>query len=328
VSGTPEERLFNLVLALIASSTGLTKTEIFATVQGYSDGYTVGMEMSALDRMFERDKKALRDAGVPLETHERPEDLGDNHLTRYLISASEYRLPEGVEFSSQDLQLLALAASVWRDGSMSIQSRRALFKLRSLGVDVEEPLIGVAPSIRVREAAFDALQAAVGQSEVRFPYLKPGDAAPRTRHVRPLALVRFDDNWHLYSWDLEAKAARNFLLSRIVGPVRTAAAFTDDSGRDHRHLALAELENLWARRTALLEVRAGSHAAGRLATVRDTERSPEGHWRVHYLDTELFADELAGYGPEIVVLEPADLRAAVIARLAKTLELHTGVSGG
>ena len=44
---------------------------------------------------------------------------------------------------------------------------------------------------------------------------------------------------------------------------------------------------------------------------------------VPYVDVHIFADELASYGPEVRVVEPADLRAQVIARLERALAAHT-----
>ncbi len=38
----------------------------------------------------------------------------------------------------------------------------------------------------------------------------------------------------------------------------------------------------------------------------------------------ILADELASYGPEVRVVEPAALRDQVIARLERTLRLHAG----
>ena len=38
-----EERLFSLVLALVATETGLTKSEILSTVQGYRQRYKPGV---------------------------------------------------------------------------------------------------------------------------------------------------------------------------------------------------------------------------------------------------------------------------------------------
>ena len=60
-------------------------------------------------------------------------------------------------FTPQEIALLNLAALAWREGSLSGESRRALMKLRSLGIDSDEPLLGYAPRLRARDAAFDPL---------------------------------------------------------------------------------------------------------------------------------------------------------------------------
>ena len=44
------------------------------------------------------------------------------------------------------------------------------------------------------------------------------------------------------------------------------------------------------------------------------------------MDLHVFADELASYGPEVRVVEPADLRSEVIRRLEATLALHGGAA--
>ncbi len=43
---------------------------------------------------------------------------------------------------------------------------------------------------------------------------------------------------------------------------------------------------------------------------------------MHYSDTNLFADEVAGFGPEARVIAPPKLRDAVRARLAETVAAH------
>ena len=45
-----EERLFSLVLALLATDVGLMKNEILSTVHGYSQRYTAGGSNANLDR--------------------------------------------------------------------------------------------------------------------------------------------------------------------------------------------------------------------------------------------------------------------------------------
>ena len=69
-----EERLFSLVLALIATEIGLTKSDILSTVQGYRHRYVVGGDNASLERQFERDKDDIRDLGIPLETIESGRD--------------------------------------------------------------------------------------------------------------------------------------------------------------------------------------------------------------------------------------------------------------
>ena len=58
-----EERLFSLVLALLATETGLTKNEILSTVQGYRQRYKSGGDNANLERQFERDKDDIRELG-------------------------------------------------------------------------------------------------------------------------------------------------------------------------------------------------------------------------------------------------------------------------
>ena len=45
-----------------------------------------------------------------------------------------------------------------------------------------------------------------------------------------------------------------------------------------------------------------------------------------YVDIHVFADELASYGPEVRVVDPAELTAEVVARLEKARDLHAAVA--
>jgi proteasome accessory factor B len=322
-----EERLFSLVLALLATESGLTKTEILSTVQGYRQRFDAAGGNANLERQFERDKDDIRELGVPLETVEDPGDPGNNQALRYRIPRAGYELPADLRFTPQEVTLLDLAGRVWREGSLSAESRRALLKLGSLGVAPEEPLIGYAPRLRVREPAFDALSAAMAKGQrVRFAYLKPGEAAARTRTVEPLALVQHEGRWHLTGTDVEADGSRTFLLRRIIGPVRTAGAFTAPDG-DHSAAALAGLEEVWQRNLALVRIEPGTDARLRLARRRGAEEREGGVVALHFTDARILADELAGYGPEVLVLEPAELRAAVLERLEAAAAANGGSDG-
>jgi proteasome accessory factor B len=116
--------------------------------------------------------------------------------------------------------MLTLAAQVWREGSLSTDSRRALTKLQSLGVRIDDAVIGFAPSIRTRDAAHEPLTTAIDRGQqVTFAYLKPGQTEADHRTVSPLALVYHEGRWHLHAHDDGVDARRTFLLRRIVGPV-------------------------------------------------------------------------------------------------------------
>jgi len=324
-----EERLFSLVLALLATESGLTKNEILSTVQGYRQKFRAGGDNANLERQFERDKDDIRDLGVPLETIDSPGDVGNNQTLRYRIPRGAYELPADIRFSSDETTLLNLAAMVWREGSLSGESRRALLKLRSLGVAADEPTLGYAPRVRLRDAAFEPLSSALEKHLiVRFPYLKPGEDHAREREVIPLALVQYQGRWHLSAEEVEGEGARKtYLLRRIVGPVEFGKAAPARPG-DHAAAALAGLDEVWERGVAEVDVVCDSDAATRLSNRRGTERlapetdGREARLRLHYVDLEILADELAGFGPEVLVVSPHELRDAVIARLERTVRDH------
>lgn len=317
-----EERLFSLVLALLATENGLTKNEILSTVQGYRQGFDHSGDNANLERKFERDKDDIRELGVPLETVQAPGDPGNNQNLRYRIPRGAYELPLDVSFTAEETTLLNLAAMVWREGSLSAESRRALLKLRSLGVVADEPVLGYAPRVRVRDAAFEPLSAALEKhSWVRFSYLKPGEGEARVREVQPLALVQHQGRWHLYAHD-DQGVSKTFLLRRIVSTVVTTGATFSAPDANPAETALAELERVWAEHEAIVEVEPGSDAHTRLGKRRGTSVLGGGELQLHYSDVNIFADELAGFGPEVLVVSPPDLRAAVISRLERTAADH------
>ena len=319
-----EDRLFSLVLALLATEAGLLKSEILSSVRGYAERYDESGRNANLERQFERDKDDIRELGIPLETVESPDRPGDNQALRYRIPKGQYDLPDEVRFTPDELALLGLAAEVWREASLSADSQRALTKLRSLGIEPREPVIGYAPRLRVRDAAFEPLRQALDKRQsVRFRYFKPGEGAARERTVDPLAVVLHEGRWHLHAYDRDAHGPRTFLLSRIVGRVEPVPGMTFDApppGIQDR--ILAELDELRLRNAADLAVTAGSDAEVRLgkrAVLRDED---SGVIRLHYTDAAVFADELAAYGPEVRVIGPATLRDAVRERLAAVVAAH------
>jgi len=317
-----EERLFSLVLALLATERGLTKHEILSTVTGYAARYATERDHGNLERQFERDKEELRDLGVPLETFDSPGAENDTKHQRYRIPADRYQLPDEVRFTPDQYALLGLAAQVWREGSLSQDSRRALTKLRSLGVALDAAVIGVAPTIRTRDAAHEPLTLAIDRGQqVTFRYLKPGLTTAELRRVSPLALVHHEGRWHLHAHDDTVDAPRTFLLRRIVGQVTVSGPASTRATAGEPDRALAELREIWSRTVAVVRPRPGSEADVVLRNRSGTHDRGDA-LEVHTTDLDILADELAAFGADIVVREPESLRDAVRERWSRIADAH------
>lgn len=317
-----EERLFHLVLALIATDTGLTKSQILSTVEGYAQRYVAGADNASLERQFERDKDDLRDLGIPLETIDQLGADGDTKLQRYRVSRDAYPMPDDVAFTADELALLSLAGQVWREGSLSDDSRRALTKLRGLGVTIGDAVIGVAPTLRALDRAHNPLTVAISRGrQVEFSYLKPGDARPELRRVSPLALVQHEGRWHLLAYDEVRDGERTFLLQRIVGTVRQRAGAARTAAPGDAERALAELAELWRHNVATVRTQPGSEADVVLRNRRGSHSEGEV-LHVRSTDLTLLADELAGFGDEVQVLGPPALVDAVVERWERVVAAH------
>lgn len=324
-----EERLFSLVLALLATDSGLTKNQILSTVQGYRQRHVEGGDNGNLERQFERDKDDIRELGVPLETIESPGQPGNNQNLRYRIPRGEYELPRDITFSAEESALLSLAGMVWREGSVSGESRRAIIKLKSLGVATVEPVLAYAPRVRVRDASFEPLSTAIDKQQiVRFEYVKPGETLARSRTVAPLALIQFQGRWHCTAVEQESGERRTFLLRRIVSTVTTTGKASTAPRADEADQGLRELQEVWDSHVAEVIVEPASDAEARLSKRRDTVFGDAGRLALHYVDINIFADELASYGPEVLVTSPPELVHAVRDRLQLVARQHASAPNG
>jgi proteasome accessory factor B len=322
-SVNPEDRLFHLILALMATRQGLTKDQILTTVRGYREDTDAGMTRESIERRFERDKDSLRELGIPLEAIIPPEDDGNNKNTLYRIPKGDYELPADVVFSTVDITLLNIAAAVWREGSLSQDAHNAQIKLASLGAVVDEPLIGFAPIVSTREPAVSIITEAIDKSrQVSFDYLKPGDQKATPRQISPWALVNHEGRWHVIGEDSATGNERTFLVRRIVSTARIVSGSPASPGpEDIATRALAELAELYAANTAAIEVAHGTDAYSALRSRSGT--TGESTLEVHYTDVDIFAEELTAYGCDVTVLSPTELRDKVVANL-RTLAAHHG----
>ncbi|MEU4263673.1 helix-turn-helix transcriptional regulator [Streptomyces argenteolus] len=305
------ERLMNLALCLLGTRRPLSKRELRGSIEAYLEA---GSDES-FNRMFERDKDDLRELGLVIETVENLD--GD---TGYLARRDSNRLPP-ITLDAEEAAALGLAAKVWQQARLAGAASGALQKLRAAGMpeaeDAYEVHSALEPRIPVHEAAFEPLMLACrDRRPVTFDYRKANAARPEQRQVEPWTLECWRGHWYLAGWDRDRGAERVFRLSRISGRVRSrAGAFT---AQVPDVVTVRETVESWAgetaTRTARIRLRAGSGypLRSRATAVRDLGDGwdeleiPYGHG----LDAWLVE-----FGPDVVVTEPADLRADVMDRL-------------
>ncbi|WP_314193155.1 WYL domain-containing protein [uncultured Arthrobacter sp.] len=327
MSAQRTERLLNLLIALLNSRYGLRRSELREKI--YAGG---AASDATFGRMFERDKNDLRDFGFDVET---VTDLGwssdDPGTTRYRIGKESNRLPD-VELTPDEWTVLLLASQLWEQAALGTAASNALRKLQAAGglADVELPA-GVQPRIKPAGQAFEDLVAAMhAQHAVRFRYLAGSTGREEERTVEPWGLGSRFGQWYLVGFDRGRGAKRFFRLSRFTSAVTILEreAFTPPAGFNVR----AQLNSLpeLPVSAAVVDVRSGKllglrkRAAGATGSAdadpdAATGAMADAGWdrlTVPYRDAEVLGEELASYGPNVRVVAPAELSAAVQRRLA------------
>ena len=313
------ERLFNLTCALLVAGNGLSKSEIFATVQGYKEIYVPGGDQTAINRMFERDKTLLTHAGISWRSFIPKEAMEDNQEFRYLIANEDFVWPKGLKLSSKQVALLNLAAQVWAKASLSSDANRAIHRIRAMGEVADGgSLIGIAPRIRTHELSFLPLSTAIESgSRVSFDYQKPGQSEISVRNVEPWSLQNIGGQWLLIGFDLDREEPRNFLLKRIVSEVDIQDVTFDPPAKAEVAKALEELETHKQSQSAKLKVSATSAAWFHF----DLAASQEV-FELNFMDLHLFAEELMEFADEIEVIEPRQLADLIQANLQRVSDDH------
>ncbi|WP_374629563.1 helix-turn-helix transcriptional regulator [Frankia sp. AgPm24] len=347
------ERLLNLTMCLMATSRFLAVSELGELVEGYEPGVTAE-EQDAFRRMFERDKSYLREIGIPLETgrgsvfsdevgyriHRGDYALPDlalapDEAAALALAGSLWSVAALAGPAASALRKLA-ASGVSAPGGGEGGGNATVGQARpdadaggaaAVGLGM---LDGFEPRVDAAEPAFEACLAAVQTGRViRFPYRKVGDAEVVERHVEPWGVLSWRGRWYLVGHDLHRGAERVFRLSRVAGAVRLvgpagAVVVPADVDLSAMVSAQAPAERV---RTATLAVRQGTcHALRRGAQAVSTGCIPPARPRPvfpadmdllerTFTDTERFARWIVGSGPDVLVLDPPELRTAVIDRL-------------
>ena len=193
------ERLLDLIAALLHAERPLTAGQLQERIPGYPE------EKDSFKRAFERDKKELRDMGVPLRIEPVP---GTNPVEDgYRIDPDEYYLPDpGLD--ADELAAIHLAASAVR-----LEGASAAGGLRKLGAPLRgdtASTIATLPAAPNLGTVFDAVA-----SGRRLGFAYNG----KERTVDPFRLQHQRGRWYLQGHDLDAGEARSFRLDRVEGDV-------------------------------------------------------------------------------------------------------------
>jgi proteasome accessory factor B len=310
------ERLLSIVVLLLSSRRYLTAEQVRSAVSGYPD------EQEAFKRMFERDKEELRDLGIPLETgraSQSDDDLG------YRISRQDYELPE-IHLEPDEAAVLGIASRVWQSAELAGAAAGAALKLRAASRDGDgdgaaSPRPGLQPRLSTQEPAFGPLWEAVrDRRPVTFDHRAGGRSEVTKRTLEPWGVVNRRGRWYVAGHDRDRDAPRVFRLDRITGPVKLVGppgSVKVPEGTDVREQVKDWDKPQTRDRTALLRVRADAgsplHRWGQVTP--DAAHPGWDQVSIAFSDPEWYAGYLASFGPDVVVIDPPELREAIIRRL-------------
>lgn len=299
------ERLTNLLALLLETREPLTLHVIAAELAGqYPDSE------QARRAAFERDKAALREIGVEIASltlgGDRAGEMG------YWVERSDFELPD-LNLADDEVRALQVALAMTRPDSVA--GEEALWKLGAVTGGVGGPIRMHLPELE----SLPLLRAAAAEHRVvSFSY------ASVDRVLEPWGVLLREGFWYVVGHDRGRDARRTFRVDRIEGDVSvTDERFARPDDADVNGAVPADPLLLDADhhgvREAVIRVRP-RRAAGVIRElgaerVRSVSDDGEVEVVVPYANEAAMRSWVLGHLDDAVVLEPIELRAAVIAWL-------------
>lgn len=318
------ERMVNLALYLASSRTLRSAEDCRAAGLGYPDG----QDDSAFIRMFERDKDALRAAGLIIEVV----DDGDSDAYRIDADATYARPVELSAAEHASLRAVATAFSGDPGFPFSDELRSATTKLGTSG---DEGPLASADLVRpaTTDQGIDAraiAEAVQARKTVTFEYTNT-KSETRQRAVDPYGLFFRDGRWYLVGRDTGLDAVRTFAIARMRGiDINPARPRTPDFLRP---------EDFDIRQAERLPFQyGGAPFTARIRFLPDTawriDRLARGHgesvtlpdgsavWTVQASDARRLASWIIDEGPGLYAVEPAAAVDETVAGLRAVADAH------
>ena len=317
------ERLTNLLALLLETSEPLSLVEIAAELGGQypeQDG--------ARRQAFERDKSALRELGIPIDT----EILAGGPYagqTRYRIDRRKYELAD-LALDGDEMHALQVAVAAVRTGSGSGQS--AIWKLGG-ALDGEHPPVTASlpdrPELPILRAAVAA------RSTIEFGY------RGERRRLDPWGLLLRGGFWYVVGHDHVRDEQRTFRVDRFEGgadgiDVGTPGSFQRPATFDPRSAFPADPKQIGqgvddsVDATVLIDGVRSQAAVRELGEDRVVARHPDGSVEllVPASNLDAFRSWVLGMLQHAVVLGPPDVRSHIVGWLNAVVDGDLSTTGG
>lgn len=205
------ERQMNLLFVLLNANRPVEREEIRKRVPGYA-----GKSNEAFERQFERDKEALRQLNIPVET--KFIDVFHEDASGYLINREAWLLPE-MNLTTEQRAILNLASAVWQDTQIQTAVSQVA---KQLADNEDQPKLANFLSIRLgtqSEQISTCLTAKSSNVCVTFEYLNQDSQDSQQRLVAPWRVLLRGRDAYLIGFDQNRGEQRTFKLSRVQGKI-------------------------------------------------------------------------------------------------------------
>lgn len=310
------ERLMDVLFVLLNASQPLLREQIRQRVPGYDQGSD-----EAFQRMFERDKDALREMGVPIELKNFDALVDD--AQGYWIDRKSWLLPE-LHLTQSERLLITLAASAWEDQQISSVARDAAHRI---GTMANRPFDAPDMRFAVGQTTLAELFSAINSKNVvEFEYQSKSSGSVSSRVVQPWRLLLTNGAWYLVGFDEERQDLRTFRLSRILGGVNVTHRKADKevpADLDTRKLVEAWGVDPANASTATIAIKPGSCPNLRLRASSVDVLTEMDILTITYGHQARLVREIAAVCSDVVSIEPASLREEVRNFVNRVLEVNS-----
>lgn len=326
-------RQLSLMAFLMSQHRPVTADEIHENVEGYG-----GMSEQAFLRRFYSDRSELESMGFSLTVDRPGDDPFQGDL--YALPPESYYLP-AIDFDESELSALHTCLYLLEGQFAYAEPLRLALQHLTLGrpspLDdhaartVAVNLLGPGYSPEVA-AHLTKIESAIGRRKtIRFTYYTIGRDEVSTREVDPYSLLYMAGNWYMVGHSHERDATRIFRLSRIEGRItfrsRAEHDFPPPSDFDlspYRDRASWQLGEIDGTAEIALSPTIAWWVAQMFGSHGTLVGRPDGGatFTTDFSGTRDILTWILGLGTEAEVVEPPDLRAAVVRALELVRDRH------